>query len=247
MKKTTLIPEKPLYPMRINKYLAHKNVTTRRGADELIQKKKVFINNIVAVLGDKVNDGDVVEVKQSGKPTPLLYYAYYKPVGVITHSPQMGEKDVLESSNLKGVFPIGRLDKQSEGLLILTSDGRLTDKLLNPELDHEKEYVVTTTDNLRPSFKEYMEKGIRLDDYTTKKCKVKIIGDKTFSIVLTEGKKHQIRRMCEVMHNQVRDLKRTRIMNVKLGKLASNGYRKIDGEELEILLESVGMPHTPSI
>jgi 23S rRNA pseudouridine2604 synthase len=240
-KKAANEPEKPEYPMRINKYLAKQNIATRRAADELIEEKKVYLNGRLAVLGDKVNEGDQVELKHTGKPTPLLYYAYHKPVGVITHSPQMGEKDVLQSSKLKNVFPIGRLDKMSHGLLILTNDGRLIDKLLNPEFDHEKEYVVTVTNNLRQSFKEHMEAGIRLDDYTTKKCKVKILGDRTFSIILTEGKKHQIRRMCEVMHNQVVGLMRTRIMNIKLGNMAPNSHRKIEGEELEILLQSLGM------
>jgi 23S rRNA pseudouridine2604 synthase len=241
--------EKPEFPMRINKYLAKQNITTRRGADELIEKKKVYINNKLAVLGDKVKEGDQVEVKHSGKATPMLYYAYHKPIGVITHSPQMGEKDVLQSSNLKGVFPVGRLDKMSHGLLILTNDGRVTDKLLNPEFEHEKEYVVTVTNNLRPSFKEHMENGIRIDDCTTKKCKVKILGDRTFSIILTEGKKHQIRRMCEVMHNQVLELMRTRIMNIKLGNMAPNSFRKIEGEELETLKKALHLqrPEEPNL
>jgi 23S rRNA pseudouridine2604 synthase len=227
------------YPMRINKYLAKQNITTRRGADELIEKKKVFINGKLALLGSKVNENDNVEVKHSGIRTDYVYYAYHKPVGVTTHSPQVGEQDVLQASGLTDVFPIGRLDKNSHGLMILTNDGRLTDKLLNPENDHTKEYIVSVTNNLRPSFKETMENGIDLGDYTTKPCKVKIIGDKTFSITLTEGKKHQIRRMCEAMHNDVKNLERVRIMNIKLGKIAPNSYRKIEGEELEALKKAL--------
>lgn len=238
-KKAHDVNEAPTYPMRVNRHLALQGIATRRGADELVEKKKVFINGKLAKLGDKVNEGDNVEVKHSGIQREFVYYAYHKPTGVVTHSPLHEEKDVVESSGLKGVFPIGRLDKNSSGLLILTNDGRITDKLLNPEYVHEKEYTVTVTNNLRPSFKEYMEKGIKLDDYTTKPCKVKIIGDKTFAIILTEGKKHQIRRMCEAMHNDVKHLKRVRIMNIKLGKLAPNGHRKIEDRELEVFLEKL--------
>lgn len=226
--------------MRINKYLAKINVSTRRGADDLIEKKKVFLNGVLAKLGDQVHEGDNVEVKHSGIRTDYVYFAYNKPAGVITHSPQMGEKDVLQASNLKNVFPVGRLDKASHGLMILTNDGRLTDKLLNPDYDHDKEYVVIAKNSLRPSFKEYMEKGVDLGDYVTKPCKVKIISDKVFSITITEGKKHQIRRMVEAMHNEVADLQRTRIMNVRLGNLAENSHRKIDGVELETLKKALG-------
>ncbi len=233
-KKQSKVPSvMPEFPMRINRYLAKKNITTRRGADELIEKKKVFINGSLAKLGDKVNENDNVEVKQSGIRTDYVYYAYHKPRGVITHSPQEGEKDILEACGLTNVFPIGRLDKDSRGLIILTNDGRLTDKLLNPEYNHEKEYMVTVTNKLRPSFKEYMEKGIDLGEYVTEPCKVKIIADNVFSITLTEGKKHQIRRMCEAMRNDVRDLVRVRIMNIRLDKLAENSYRKIERTELE--------------
>jgi 23S rRNA pseudouridine2604 synthase len=234
-------PDKPEYPMRINKYLAKLNLTTRRGGDELIAKKKVFLNGKLAQLGDQVQEGDHVEVKHSGIRTDYLYYAYYKPIGVTTHSPMVGEKDILQSSNLKGVFPVGRLDKNSSGLIILTNDGRLTDKLLNPDREHEKEYQVSVVNSLRPSFKESMEKGVDLGEYVTKPCKVKVVGDRTFLITLTEGKKHQIRRMCEAMHNDVKDLHRTRIMNIKIGKLAPNSSRKIEGVELDELKKKLGM------
>jgi 23S rRNA pseudouridine2604 synthase len=238
-KKTTEKAEKPDFPMRINKYLAKLNITTRRGADEMIEKRQVFLNGVIAKLGDKVNEGDNVEVKHSGIRTDYVYYAYNKPVGVITHSPQVGEQDVLQSSNLKGVFPVGRLDKNSHGLMILTNDGRLTDKLLNPDYDHQKEYVVTVKNDLRASFKEYMEKGVDLGDYVTKPCKVKIISGRVFGITLTEGKKHQIRRMCEAMHNEVTDLQRVRIMNIRLGRLLPNAHRKIEGGELEALKKAL--------
>ncbi|OYV28079.1 MAG: hypothetical protein B7W98_00320, partial [Parcubacteria group bacterium 20-58-5] len=133
------------YPMRINKYLAHEGISTRRGADELIARKKVLINGRVAVIGEKVNEGDTVELRGKSSAKKFVYYAYHKPVGVITHSPQLGEKDIKQSVALpKDVFPVGRLDKDSSGLIILTNDGRVTDRLLAPGYDHDKEYRVRT-------------------------------------------------------------------------------------------------------
>jgi 23S rRNA pseudouridine2604 synthase len=215
-----------LYPMRINKYLALKKISTRRGADELIENKKVFINGKLAVLGDKVNENDKVEIK-GAKPKEYLYFAYNKPTGLETNSPK------------ENLFPLGRLDKNSHGLLILTNDGRITDQLLNPKYSHEKEYVVKTKEKLRSNFKQKMEAGVNIEGYVTKKCKVKIINDFTFKIILTEGKKHQIRRMCSNLFQEVADLKRERIMNIKLGNLKPNASREIKNEELALFLSSV--------
>ena len=228
-----------VYPMRINKYLALKNYSTRRGADSLIEKKMVFINGKHAVLGDKVQASDKVTVRQPKRT--YRYYAYNKPREVITHSPQGEEVDIKHAVDLSGVFPIGRLDKDSHGLIILTDDGRITDPLLNPESDHEKEYRVTVSYRLRPSFQQHMENGVDIGDYVTKKCKVKILGEKSFSIILSEGKKHQIRRMCATLHTDVVDLERTRIMNIKLNKLPLGEYRAIEGKELTTLLSSLGI------
>jgi len=224
-----------LYPMRINKYLALKKISTRRGADELIKGKKVFINGKLALLGSKVNEKDKIEVK-GAKQKEYKYFIYNKPIGVETSSP----KDDL--------FPLGRLDKNSHGLLILTNDGRITDALLNPKYFHEKEYVVKTSNKLRSSFKQKMETGVNIEGlpalhtqagYMTKPCKVKIINDFTFRITLTEGKKHQIRRMCSALFQEVADLKRERIMNIKLGDLKLNALREIKGEELTVFLDQV--------
>ncbi|MFA7285627.1 MAG: pseudouridine synthase [Candidatus Paceibacterota bacterium] len=238
------------YPIRLNKYLALKNIATRRGADKLIEERKVFINGKVAVLGSQVKDGDKVEVKGQ-KEVPYLYYAYNKPIGVITHSPGEDEVDIKESvkkQNQKvekkaripeGVFPVGRLDKASHGLLILTNDGRITDKLLNPKYVHEKEYVVRTSNKLRNNFKDKMEAGVNIEGYKTKKCKVEIVNENTFRVILTEGKKHQIRRMCSALFQEVADLKRIRVMNIKLDRLPSNSSRVIKGKELEVFLEEI--------
>jgi len=212
-----------LYPMRINKYLALKKISTRRGADELVTDKKVFINGKLAVLGSKVSKTDKVEVR-GAKEKEYLYYAYNKPAGIETNSPR------------EDLFPLGRLDKASHGLLILTNDGRITDQLLNPKYFHEKEYAVRTLNKLRSSFKEKMEAGVNIEGYMTKKCKVKIIDDFNFRVTLTEGKKHQIRRMCSRLFQEVADLKRERIMNIKLNNLKSGAMREIKGEELAIFL-----------
>lgn len=218
--------------MRINKYLALKKISTRRGADELIRNKKVFINGKLAVLGSKVLETDKVEVK-GAENKEYKYFAYNKPIGVETDSPEIG------------LFPLGRLDKASHGLLILTNDGRITDALLNPKYFHEKEYVVKTLNKLRSSFKKNMETGVTIEGaknetpYTTKKCKVKILSEFSFKIILTEGKKHQIRRMCSALFQEVADLKRERIMNVKLNNLKPSQMREIKGEELITFLNQV--------
>lgn len=212
--------------MRINKYLALKNIATRRGADTLIENKKVFINGKLALLGSKVNEEDKVEVR-GVKKVEYSYFAYNKPVGIETASPK------------EGLFPIGRLDKASHGLLIVTNDGRITEALLSPDYDHEKEYVVQTKERLRGNFKAKMEAGVNIEGYKTKKCKVEIINENTFKIVLTEGKKHQIRRMCSALFQEVQDLKRTRIMNIHLGQIKSGAMREITGKELATFLEEV--------
>ena len=222
-------------PIRINKYLADHNYCTRREADTYIEQGLVLINGRKAVLGDKVKEGDKVETLF--KPRSYRYYAYNKPRGVITHSPQEGEQDILQNIPLEGVFPIGRLDKDSHGLIILTDDGRITDKLLHPDYEHEKEYKVTTNEKLVSGFQKKMEKGVDIDNYVTKPAQIKILGDKTFSIVLTEGKKHQIRRMCAAVGNTVDDLERIRIMNIELGTLKPNQYRAIGGKELQEFLQ----------
>ncbi len=234
--------EELTYPMRINKYLALNKYSTRKGGDELVKNRKVFINGRVAVLGDKVGKDDKVDVKSGAQKKDYVYFAYNKPKGVITHSPQTGEKDIRQSVPLKNVFPVGRLDKASHGLIILTDDGRVTDRLLNPKYTHDKEYVVSTTNKISPSFKNKLESGVNIGGgYKTKKCKVAGLSSHVFKIILTEGKKHQIRRMCSALKNDVTDLKRIRIMNIHLGNLSIGAYRKIEGKELSDFLKNIGL------
>jgi 23S rRNA pseudouridine2604 synthase len=237
--------------------LALQKICARREADILISQGKVKINGKVAVLGDKVFENDKVEV--AGNNKKLVYLAFNKPKGVITHSPQMGEKQIKDLYDFgKDVFPVGRLDKSSSGLIILTNDGRLTDRLLNPEYNHEKEYIVRVNKNIDGLFLKKMGQGIKLpasppaspnrgeslggeDGYVTKKCVVNKISSDRFSIILTEGKKHQIRRMCDALGYGVVHLERRRIMNIKLQNLQSGDFREIKGKELADFLASVGL------
>src|SRR3989344_857916 len=229
-----------VYPVRINKYLAEEKHSTRRGADELISEGRVFINGRLAKLGEMVNEGDLVEVRfRTGKKEKMVYLAYHKPSGVVTHSPGPGEEDINGRVKLTGIFPIGRLDKDSSGLIILTNDGRVTERLLNPIYFHEKEYIVTTKDKLRASFKQKTEGGLKIGDETTRPAKVEILGEREFKIILTEGKNRQIRRMCSVVFQEVETLKRVRVMNIKIGDLKENAWRDIEGEELEVFLRSL--------
>ena len=227
------------YPMRINKYLAHRGYSTRKDGDALISKGLVFINGRLAVLGDKVEEKDLVEVR--GAQKTYRYFAYHKPVGIVTHSPQFGEKDIAVTVPIAGVFPIGRLDKKSSGLIILTDDARITDKLLNPEYVHEKEYRVVAREKLPSNFKKRMEIGVDIEGYKTKPCTVTVEGTKQCTITLTEGKKHQIRRMCAAVGVDIVTLERVRVMNIELGTLKAGEYRPISGTELAEFLKSLGL------
>ncbi len=226
--------------IRINKYLAMRGVATRRDADKIIEAGKVTINGRKAILGDRVNEGDKVEVLKKLKNN-FVYFAYYKPRGIITHSPQDGETDIISSIKIKGVFPIGRLDKDSEGLILLTNDGRITDRLLNPKYEHDKEYMVKTRVPIKEFQLKVMEKGMDLEGMITAPCKTRLIDDKLFAITISEGQKHQIRRMCDALTLPIDSLKRVRVMNIRLGQLKSNEYRKIDGEELKTFLSSLSL------
>jgi len=229
------------FPMRINKYLAHEGITTRRGADALIEKGEVFVNGSAATVGQKVEKDDVVEVR--GKKEDHRYLAYYKPRGVITHSPASTEEDIAmrikKVYNLTGLFPIGRLDKDSEGLIILTDDGRITAPLL--EHGHEREYQVTVDKKITGAFMNKMESGVNIEGYTTKPTTVTRINQNTFSLILTEGKKHQIRRMCAALGYQVERLARVRIIDIKQNALKPGQFRILKNQELRAFLDTLGV------
>jgi 23S rRNA pseudouridine2604 synthase len=229
------------YPIRINRYLALTNHATRTGADELIKKGFVTINGKRALLGDQVHEGDKVVVSGKAPKKDYVYYAYNKPVGISTN-PDAGSKDILSTTKFPTkVFPVGRLDKDSHGLILLTNDGRVTDRLLSPKYVHEKEYVVKVDPGFSDQFVTLMGNGVKFDGFVSKKCKVWRKTKNTFHIVLTEGKKRQIRRMSEALHHKVVDLKRIRIMNIELGKIPLGGFEEIKGNDRDELLKLLGL------
>ena len=242
-KIATVVPVN-VYPMRINKYLAHKGVATRTGVDDLIKSGKVLINGSLAKLGDKVSETDKVEVRGVHSKKKNIYLAYNKPEGVVSTNPQADEKGILQTIKLPKdmkVFPVGRLDKESHGLMLLTSDGRVTDRLLNPIYNHEKEYIVEVDRRFTPGFLRNMQDGVDIGECVTKPAIVKKIDDTTFSIILTEGKNRQIRRMTEKLGYTVRDLQRIRVQNIELQKTPLNSYREISGDEQVEFLKSLGL------
>jgi len=227
---------------RINKYLADKGLTTRKGADALIGTGKVFVNGAKALLGQKVGPEDKIEVRGGAPSSARRYLAYYKPKGVVTHNPTAGEKEIANIFPMEDLFPVGRLDKNSEGLIILTNDGRVTDRLLNPKYEHEKEYLVETSTTVGKSFARKLESGVNISEgEKTKPCKVNVIDPRHFTITLTEGKKHQIKRMTETLGVSVMRLKRLRVTNIKLGNLKPNMGREIAGKELRTFLQTLGL------
>lgn len=238
--------EKEIFPMRLNKFLAFKGFSTRRGADELIEKGRVYVNEKPAVVGQKVLETDRVEI-QNYTPKKYTYVLYYKPRGVITHSPEIDEVDIVthikETHGIKGLFPIGRLDKDSEGLMILTDDGRITERILNPEFEHEREYEVTLDKRVTQTFVNRMSKGVNIEGYMTKPAHAEASerNDHVFTIALTEGKKHQIRRMCAAMGYQVVALKRTRILNFTLKSLKPGAIYTLKAKEAQGFQKSLGL------
>ncbi len=236
--------DKPQYPMRINKFLHMKGFCSRRKADELVERGLVKINGALAVLGQKVLETDKIELGEEifDLPKNYEYHLFYKPRGVVSHSPKPGEKSLEDFFNHRtDLHAVGRLDKDSEGLMLITNDGRIVEKMLDPKYDHEKEYIVKVDLPLKESFARKMEKGVKIEGYMTAPCTVRVKSDRTFSIVLTEGKKHQIRRMCAALGLQVQDLKRTRIGVLKLGGLYPGQQRPIRMDEKVELLKGIGL------
>lgn len=227
---------------RLNKYISETGFCSRREADKLIADNKVKINGVIPELGTKVMPSDVVTVK--GKTitaapenkSDRVYIAYNKPIGITCTTEKDVKGNIVDAINHKQrIFPIGRLDKPSEGLIFLTSDGDIVNKILRAENAHEKEYVVSVDKPLNDRFKKRMEKGIPILGTVTKPCKVKILGPKKFSIILTQGLNRQIRRMCEYLDYEVTKLKRTRIMNVSLDKLKVGQWRDLTEQEMKTL------------
>ena len=233
--------EKPLYPMRINKYLANKGFATRRGADDLITRRKVTINGKLAVLGSKVNEGDIVKMVNAKGAPKLSYFAYHKPLGIIRSENSEKEPDIILPRELAGFFPVGDLDKKAHGLVIVTNDGRITGRLRDPQTKPEEEYTVRVRGKLRSSFRAKMTAGVEIEGFKTKPQHVKILGENLFAIALKEEKSNQIRRMCVALFQEVTDLKRTRIGTVSLSGLKPEEHRTIEGEDLAKFLKCLGL------
>jgi 23S rRNA pseudouridine2604 synthase len=229
------------FPMRINKYLSQNGYASRREADKLVEDGKVSINGSIAELGSKVNEGDEVRV-QGVKSKERVYMAYFKPTGIVTIGAQEGEKEIKDVLNLEdGMFPVGRLDKASHGLIILTNDGRVTQRLLHPTQGHEKEYSVIVDKPITHTFLTQMATGVDIKGHRTKGAKIRRTSKTSFDIVLTEGKNRQIRRMCSALGYEVKDLQRFRVENIELGKLKAGQYRILKGPELEEFLNIIDL------
>ncbi|HEY1816029.1 MAG TPA: pseudouridine synthase [Kofleriaceae bacterium] len=224
--------------MRLNKYLGESGQWSRREADELIAEGRVTVNGKPAKLGVQVESGD--EVKVDGdivggarKLTRPVYIALNKPVGITCTTERHVEGNIIDFvDHAERIFPIGRLDKDSEGLILLTNDGDIVNEVLRAEHQHEKQYVVAVDRGLDDAFVERMSAGVRLSDAMTKRCKVRKLGPKMFEIILTQGLNRQIRRMCEALGYEVVALKRVRIMQVLLGNLQLGRWRNLTPAEV---------------
>jgi len=222
---------------RINKYLSEVGYCSRRAADKLIDQGRVTINGKVPEMGTKIVTGDEVRVDGELVATPkedFVYLAFHKPVGIVCTTDTRVEKDnIIEYINYpKRIFPIGRLDKPSEGLIFMTNDGDIVNKILRARNNHEKEYEVTVDKPITPSFIQQMSNGVPILNTITRKCFVEQIGVVKFRIILTQGLNRQIRRMSEHLGYHVRELKRIRIMNVSLD-VPVGEWRDLTSEELK--------------
>ena len=225
---------------RINKYLSEFGYCSRRTADRLIKEGKVIINGKISEVGTKVEEGDEVEVEgqkiESSRKQKNIYLAFNKPIGIVCTTDREVEPDnVIDFIKYpKRIFPIGRLDKLSEGLIFLTNDGDIVNKILRARNNHEKEYIVSVNNPINRDFIQRMSNGVEILDTITNHCFVKKLGQKKFKIILTQGLNRQIRRMCECLGYKVRSLKRIRIMNINLD-VPTGKYREFTKEELSEL------------
>ena len=228
--------------IRLNKYIASSGLCSRREADTLIENGKVTVNDEVAVQGTKVNEDDVVLVN-GRKITPdddMIYIAFNKPLGVTCTTDKRDPSNIIDYIGYsERIFPVGRLDKNSSGLILLTNDGSIVNKLLRAENGHEKEYLVTVNRPYDKDFVRSMEKGVPVLGQLTLPCKLKPCGEKSFKIILHQGLNRQIRRMCEYLGYKVTRLKRIRFMNIELGDLETGKWRYLTAAEKKELLKDI--------
>lgn len=219
----------------LNKFISSTGICSRREAEKFIVDGKVTINGKPTQLGNRVFDGDLVKVNgQLLKAKPkTLYIAYNKPVGIVSTTDSKERDNIVNAIGYpERLFPIGRLDKPSQGLIFLTNDGDIVNKILRAGNNHQKEYIVTVNKPITDEFLKKMGNGIPILGTTTKKCEVELVNKTTFKIILTQGLNRQIRRMCEYLNYEVTKLKRTRIMNVHLERLAEGAWRELTDDEM---------------
>ena len=231
---------------RLNKYISESGFCSRRGADKLIEANRVTINGKLPELGTKVQTGD--EVKVDGKlisPSAInksdrIYIAYNKPIGITCTTEKHVRGNIIDAIGHKErIFPIGRLDKPSEGLIFLTSDGDIVNKILRAENAHDKEYIVTVDKPISERFIQRMSRGVPILGTITKPCIVRMKSRFVFTIILTQGLNRQIRRMCEYLDYEVKKLKRSRIMSVELGSLKPGQWRDLSQTEMNEINQAV--------
>ncbi|WP_458457368.1 pseudouridine synthase [Pseudobutyrivibrio sp.] len=227
--------------IRLNKFLSDAGVCSRRAADKAIEAGEVLVNGKPAVMGQRISEGDKVEyagklVSNADKKPILL--AYNKPAGIVCTAEKREKNNIVDHLNYpKRIYPIGRLDKDSTGLILLTNQGDLVNKIMRAVNAHEKEYVVSVDKEITGDFIKKMSDGVYLDELevTTRKCKVRKLSKYEFNIILTQGLNRQIRRMCQMLGYRVKTLKRVRIMNINLADLKEDTYRDVTAEELKVL------------
>lgn len=230
---------------RLNKFLAQRGMCSRRQADAFIQSGQVEVNGLVATLGLQVDEHDHVVIsgrRVASERPDKMYLAFHKPVGVMTSVDPKAKDTVRSFLDLEpGVFPVGRLDVASSGLLLLTNDGELSEHITHPRYDHEKEYLVTVGRHVHREDLRTMANGMMILGSMTKPAVVKKIGDNRFSIILTEGRNRQIRRMCEELGYEVVALRRVRVINIELGDLPSGMARPLSQKEIRELKKQLGI------
>ena len=230
--------------VRINKYIADAGICSRRAADKLIEDGKVIVNGKPVTSGTKVTKKDtvIVDGKTIKGADSKVYLLFNKPVGIVCTADKKEKKNIIDYINYQTrIMYAGRLDKDSEGLMLMTNDGDLIDSLMRAKNAHEKEYIVEVKSPIDKNFIYEMRNGVYLEelDVTTRKCKATIINSRSFRITLTEGHNRQIRRMCEALGNEVTSLKRVRIVNLLLGDLAVGKYRNLTREEMKTLFSAI--------
>lgn len=232
-------------PIRINKYLSQAGFCSRRKADRLLEEGRITINHKIPELGTMVNPGDEVRVDGKlveNKKEEFTYLAFNKPVGIVCTTDSKVEKDnIIDYIHYhKRIYPIGRLDKMSEGLILLTDDGEIVNKILRSRNNQGKEYIVRVDKPITKTFLHGMRNGVPILDTVTRRCEVAQIGTFNFRIILTQGLNRQIRRMCEFFDYNVVELKRTRVINIHLGNLPVGQHRELTEQELKDLKKIVG-------